>query len=181
MEDLEKVEFRYVLGAITEDLHLTRCAQVCFTGTEEDQAERYDQSAIDDVLGDQDWNKEKMSWKKLTEKLICLNRYLFLVTPRSKNNIKRLGFVFLAVPALQSDDYIETCDIYLEKHLCRCCELPELHKAINAAKKDLSMSGVMPRPRTHKMSPPRRFYVQSRSGSRFIRGRLLSWHSLLDP
>ena len=37
VQDLETVEFADVLGAITEDLHLTRCAQVCFTGTE-DQA-----------------------------------------------------------------------------------------------------------------------------------------------
>ena len=32
----------------------TRCAQVCFTGTEEDQAEQRDQGTIDEVLGDQD-------------------------------------------------------------------------------------------------------------------------------
>ena len=38
--DLETVEFADVLGAIAEEQHLTRCAQVCFTGTE--------------VLGDQD-------------------------------------------------------------------------------------------------------------------------------
>ena len=43
VEDLETVEFADVLGAIAEDQHLTRCAQVCFTGTEEDQAERRDQ------------------------------------------------------------------------------------------------------------------------------------------
>ena len=72
-----------------------------------------------------------MSWKKLTEKLICLNRYLFLDTQSPKNKVKRLGFVFLAVLALQPDVYIETCDILTEKHLCRCCELPELHKTVS--------------------------------------------------
>ena len=42
VEDLETVEFADVFGAIAENHHLTRCAQVCFTGTEEDQAERHD-------------------------------------------------------------------------------------------------------------------------------------------
>ena len=35
------------------------------------------------------------------------------------------------MPALQSDEYIETCDILTEKHLCRCCEPPELHKTVS--------------------------------------------------
>ena len=30
-----------ILGTIAEDLHLTRCAQVCFTGAEDDQAEQH--------------------------------------------------------------------------------------------------------------------------------------------
>ena len=64
VEDLETVEFADVLGAIAEDLHLTRCAQVCFTGAEEDHAERYDQSAIDDVLGDQDLEQGKDVWEQ---------------------------------------------------------------------------------------------------------------------
>ena len=54
VEYLETVEFADVFGAIAEDYHLTRCAQVCFTGTEEDQAERHDHGTIDEVLGDQD-------------------------------------------------------------------------------------------------------------------------------
>ena len=54
VEDLEAVEFADVLGAIAEGQHLTRCAQVCFTGTEEDQAEQHDHGRIDEVLGDQD-------------------------------------------------------------------------------------------------------------------------------
>ena len=54
VEDLEAVEFADVVGPIAEDHHLTRCAQVCFTGTEEDQAERHDHGTIDEVLGDQD-------------------------------------------------------------------------------------------------------------------------------
>ena len=42
VEDLETVDFADVLGAIAEDFHLTRCAQVCFAGSEEDQAEQQD-------------------------------------------------------------------------------------------------------------------------------------------
>ena len=54
VEDLETVDFADVLGAIAEDFHLTRCAQVCFASTEEDQAEQQDQGTIDKFLGDQD-------------------------------------------------------------------------------------------------------------------------------
>ena len=54
VEDLETVEFADVFGAIVEDHHLTRCAQACFTRTEEDQAEQHDHGTIEYVLGDQD-------------------------------------------------------------------------------------------------------------------------------
>ena len=54
VNDLETIEFADLLGTIAEDQHLTRCAQVCFAGTEEDQAEQHDQGTIDEVLGDQD-------------------------------------------------------------------------------------------------------------------------------
>ena len=54
VEDLQTVECAEVLGTIAEEQHLTRCAQVSFTGTEEDQAEQHDQGTIDKVLGDQD-------------------------------------------------------------------------------------------------------------------------------
>ena len=54
VEDLETVELADVLGAIVEDHHLTRCAQVCFTGTKENQTEQHDHGTIDVVLGDQD-------------------------------------------------------------------------------------------------------------------------------
>ena len=84
VDDLETVEFADVLGSIAEDQHLTRCAQVCFTDTEEDQAERHDQETIDEVLGDQTWKKEETSWKKLIEKLIYLNRMPLPFHPESE-------------------------------------------------------------------------------------------------
>ena len=57
MGDLETIEFADVLGTIAEDLHLTRCAQVCSTGTEDDQAEQHDQGTLDEVLGDPDMER----------------------------------------------------------------------------------------------------------------------------
>ena len=54
LDDPETYEFADVLGTFAEDLHMTRCAQVCFTGTEDDQAEQRDRGTIDEVLGDPD-------------------------------------------------------------------------------------------------------------------------------
>ena len=59
MKDLQPVDFAKVPGAIAEDFHLTQCVQVCFAGTEEDQAEQQEQGTIDEVLGDQDREQGK--------------------------------------------------------------------------------------------------------------------------
>ena len=59
VDDLETVEFADVFRAIAEEQHLTRCAEVCFTGTEEKQAEQRDQGTIDEVLGDQHMEEER--------------------------------------------------------------------------------------------------------------------------
>ena len=48
----ETNEFADVLSTIAEDLHLTRCDQVCFTGTEDDQVDERDHGTSDEVLGD---------------------------------------------------------------------------------------------------------------------------------
>ena len=47
--DLETIEFADVLGAIADLQHLTRCAQVCFAGTEEVQAQQRDQERLTKV------------------------------------------------------------------------------------------------------------------------------------
>ena len=52
LDDPETNEFADVLGTIAEDLHLARCAQACFTGTQDDQAEQHDHGTIDEVPGD---------------------------------------------------------------------------------------------------------------------------------
>ena len=57
LDDLEVNEFSDVFGTIAEDFLLTQCAQVCFTGTEDDQAEQHDRGTIDEVLGDSDMER----------------------------------------------------------------------------------------------------------------------------
>ena len=84
---MERVEFADVLGAITKDQHLTRCPQVCFADTEEDQAEEGDQGTFDEILGEQDIEEEEMPKLKLTEKLMCSNKCLFLVTQRPRKSV----------------------------------------------------------------------------------------------
>ena len=126
VEDLEIVEFADVLGAIAEDRHCSGYVvqvQKSFklNNTIMERSTKFWETKT------RKKNKE-MSWMKLTEKLICWNRYLFLVTQSPRKNVQHLGFDFLAVLALRSGDYIETCDIYREKHSCRCYPLPELHK-----------------------------------------------------
>ena len=104
-----KVEFADVPGSITQDKHLTRCAQVCFTGTEEDQAEQRDRGTIDEVLGPQDMEGGD-ALEDADRDVIYLNRCLYPITQNPKN-VWHPGFVFLAELALQSDGYIETCDM----------------------------------------------------------------------
>ena len=72
-----------------------------------------------------------MPWKKLTEKLICLNIYLFQVTQKPRKKVWHPGFVFLDELVSQSNGNIEICDIYRMKHSCRCYVLPELHKTVS--------------------------------------------------
>ena len=77
------------------------------------------------------WNKEEMPWKKLTEKLICLNIHLYQVTQKLRKKVWHPGFVFLDELVSQSNGNIEICDIYSKKHSCRCYVLPELHKTVS--------------------------------------------------
>ena len=58
LDDLEVNEFADVLGEIAEDFHLTQCAQVRSTGTEDDQTEQHDHGTIDEeVLGNPDMER----------------------------------------------------------------------------------------------------------------------------
>ena len=96
MEDLESVEFAGIIGAIAEDQHLTRCAQVCFIGTEEDQTEQRGQGTIDEVLGDQDKREEGDTLEEADREATCLNNYLHLVIRNPRKNVWHVDSVFLA-------------------------------------------------------------------------------------
>ena len=65
---------------------MTRCAQVCFTGTEEDQAEQHDQRTIDEVLGDHDLEQRKDVLEEADREADLLE-YLFLVNQSPKKNV----------------------------------------------------------------------------------------------
>ena len=84
VEDLETVEFADVLGAIAEDFHLTRCAQVCFTRTGENQAEQHDQGTLDDVLGDQDLEQGKDVLEEADREADLLEQIPLLGHPKSE-------------------------------------------------------------------------------------------------
>ena len=45
----DTVEFSDIFGTIIEHLPLSRCAEVCFTGAEEDQAEQHGHGTIDEL------------------------------------------------------------------------------------------------------------------------------------
>ena len=129
-------------AAFMESYAKEKGAQVCFAATEEDETEQQAKEQPTKFWETKTWNTDKIPWKKQIEMLICLNRYLYLVTHSPRKNAWRPGFVFLAELALQSDDHIETCDIYLEKHLCRCYVLPEHHKIISMLPRHFDVSVV---------------------------------------
>ena len=170
VDDLETVEFADVLGAIAEDQHLTRCAQVCFTGTEEDQAEQQDQGTIDEVLEDQDMEgggdaleeadreadlleqmplpghpeseKERLaSWLRLPRRARVAIRRLH----RSLRHLPKEALVQMLRAARAPQDYISVAKTFR----CQGCDnakpRPQTHK-------------------THKVSPPRPYTFNHEEG-----------------
>ena len=147
VDDLETVEFADVLGAIAEDQHLTRCAQVCFTGAEGDQAEQHDHGTIDEVLGDQDMEEggdaleeadreadplEQMaSWLRLPRRARIATRRLH----RNLRHLPKEAFVQMSRAARAPPDHINAAKTFR----CQGCD------------------NTKPRPQTHKVSPPRPF------------------------
>ena len=161
--DLETIEFADVLGATAENQHLTRVSQVQ-KSTRLNSVIRERLTKFSEI---KTWKKEEMPWKKLTEKLICLNRCLFLVTQSPRKNAWHPGFAFLAELALQSGGYIETCDI--DERSTRadvtCC--PSSTR-LYQCRKHFSMSEMRQRKaetsNTQSVTTST-LYVQSRSGS----------------
>ena len=84
LDDLESIEFANVLGTIVEDIHLTRCAQVCSTGTEDDRAEQHDHGRIDKVVGDPDIERGGDSPEEADREADPLGQIPFLGQPESR-------------------------------------------------------------------------------------------------
>ena len=84
MGDLETIELVDVLCAITDYQHLTRCAQVCFTGTGEDQAEQRDHGTIDEVLGNQDMEEGGDALEEADRESDLLEQMPYLGRPESE-------------------------------------------------------------------------------------------------
>ena len=121
VNDLETIDFAEKLGTIAAYQHLTRCVQACLAGAEVIKLNSTIRERLTKSSETKTWKTEETPWKRLIEKLICLNKHHCLVTriPERTSSI------------LRSDDYIETCDIYRKKHSCRCHVLPGLHKTVS--------------------------------------------------
>ena len=90
---------------------------MCFKGTETDQAEKHDQGTISEVLGDQYMEQEEDVLEESDREAVLLEQIPLLGHPESE---KEHQASWLRLPRrAHSDDYVETCDIYPDKHLCR--------------------------------------------------------------
>ena len=174
VENLETIEFADVLGAIAEDFHSTRCAQVCFTGTEEDQAEQHDQGTIDDILGDQDMKQGKDVLEEADREADLLEQIPLPGHPESEKErlaswLRLLRRARVAIKMITSKLATST-----SRSTCAdatsCSSTTRLHQC----SEDISMSGM----RQHKAEPSNTqrittstLHVQSRSGSRCVRDR----------
>ena len=172
--DLETVEFMDVLGAIAEDQHLTRYAQVCFTVTEEDQAEQHDHGTIHEVLGDQDTERggdapeeadreaelleqvplpgHPESEKERLASWLCFPRRARLAIRRSHRNLRH--------PPKEALVQIVTC-------------CPSSTRQYQCAKtvRCQGCDNTKPRPQTLTSVSTSTLHVQSRNGSRCVRDR----------
>ena len=158
MKDLEAVEFADVLGAIAEDHHLTRCAQVCFTGAEEDQAERHDHGTIDEVLGDQDMEEGEDVLDEADREADLLEQIPLPGHPESEKE-RPPSWLRLPRRARVAIRRLHRNLGHLPREalvrMLRAARAPQDY--INAAKafRCLGCDNTKPKPQTHKVSPPR--------------------------
>ena len=158
VNDLEIFEFADLLGAIAEDQHLTRCAQVCFTSTEEDQAEQCDRGTIDEVLGDQDMEQGGDALEEADREADLLEQ---MPPPGHREPEKERLASWLRLPR-GARVAIRRLHRNL-RHLPKEALLQMLRAAraaqdyINAGKtfRCHGCDNTKPRPQTHKVSPPR--------------------------
>ena len=158
VEDLETVEFADILGAIAEDHHLTRCAQVCFAGTEEDQAERHARSTIDEVLEDQD-EDEKGDFLEEADQEADLLHHIPLLGHSESENERLASWLHLLRRA-----HVAIRRQHRNLHHLPREALVQMLRAVrasqyyfNAAKTNRCQGcdNRKPRTQTHKVSPPR--------------------------
>ena len=166
--DLETAQFVDVLDAIAEDQHLTRCAQVCFTGTEEDQAEQCDQGTIDEVLGDQ-YMEEGDALDKADREADLLEQMPVFGHPESEKE-RLASWLRLhrraRVAIRRGTSKLATFTGRSTRADVTCCPgSTRLHQC----RQDLSMQGM--RQHKAKTSNTQTLYVQTRSGSRCVRDR----------
>ena len=174
VEDLETVEFTDVLGAIAEDQHLTRCAQVCFAGTEEYQAEQRDQGTIDEVLGDQDMEERGDAQVEADREADLLEQIPLPGHPESEKE-RPASWLRLPSPCSRGDQTITSKLGTSSERSIRadvtCC--PSSTR-LDQCRQDFSMPGMRQR-KTETSSAQSvttsTLYVQSRSGSRCARDR----------
>ena len=127
---LETIESADVLGAIAENHHLSRCAQVCSTGTEEDQAERHDHGTIDEVLRDQDMQGGGDVLDEADREADLFEQILLLGNSKSER-WRLASWLRLLRRACVAIRRIRGNLRHLPRGaLCRCFVLPELHKTI---------------------------------------------------
>ena len=156
MNDLGTDEFADVLGAIAEDQLFTRCAQACFTGTEEDQAERHDQGTIDEVLGDQDMEQ---GGDALADREADLLEQVPLPGHPESEKERLASWLRLPCRACVAIKQLHQNLRHLPKEalvqMLRGARAPQHY--ISAAKtfRCQECDNVKPRPQTHKVSPPR--------------------------
>ena len=162
VEDLETFEFANVLGAIAEDHHLTRCAQVCFTGKEEGQAEQHDHGTIDEVLGDQDTEEGGDALDEADREAELLEQRPLLGHTKSQKEclaswLRLLRRARAAIRRLLRNSRHLPREALVQ--MLRAARAP--HDSVNAAKtfRCQGCDNTKPRPQTHKVLPLRPFLL----------------------
>ena len=173
VDDLETIDFAEKLGTIAADQHLTRCVQACLAGAEVIKLNSTIRERLTKSSETKTWKTEETPWKKLIEKLICLNKHHCLVTriPERTSSI-------LASSSSQSSRCDQTITTKLATSTERstradvtCC--PGSTR-LYQCRQGFSMLGM--RQRKAETSKTRSvtastLHVQPRSGSRCVRDR----------
>ena len=154
--DVETIKNVDVLGVIAEDQHLTRCAQVCFTGKEEDVAEQRDQGTIDEVRGDQDMEEVGDALEEADREADLLEQISLLGHPESEKRTCLASWLRLPLRNHTVTSKPATSTGRSTRSNVTCC--PSSTRS-HQCRQDFPMPGMRQRnaetSQTHKVSPPR--------------------------